>query len=168
MHRRALIATTALLVCRPAAAAAAFTNAGIVLLQPEDVLRSRVPDANALARYIKDVEATTGKVLEAAFQRKPNGAYLVMALRPGGRSKAWLDLEAPLPQATHDALQAALEALPPPGVVGGVVVLAIKASLWGGRPPTKPGPAPQAWREQAARSARKLEVGELVDALWPD
>jgi hypothetical protein len=148
--------------------APAFTNAGILLLQPEDVLRARVKDSHALARYIKDVQAAAAEALDAAFQRRPNGGFVVLALRPGGRSKVWLDLDAPMPEATQHALRAALQALPPPEVQDGVVVLALTASFWGGRPPTRPAPAPPEWRAHAARSERKLEVGELVEALWRD
>lgn len=168
VRRRAAVAAVGLAPWLPAAgAAAAFTNAGIVLLQPEEVLRARVKDAAELARYIKAIEGAATAALEAAFQRRPNGAFVVVALRSGRRSRVWLDLESPMPPATQAALQSALEALPVPEVEGGVVVFAIKASLWGGRPPTRPGPAPASWREQAAAAGRKLEVGELVDLLWP-
>jgi len=157
------------MLAAPAARSAqAFVNAAIVLLQSDDVILARVKSAKELARYIKDIEAAAGASIEGAFQRKPSGGFVVVALKPGRRSKVWLDLDAPLPDATQLALRAGIEAVTAPEVRSGVVVFALKASFWGGRPPQRVAPAPEEWSAEAARAGAKLEVGALVDRLWHD
>lgn len=149
-------------------AAPAFTNAAIVLLQADELMLQRVRSAQELAAYIKAVEVAAGQAIDGAFQRKPAGGFVVVAVKPGGRSRVWLDLDAPLPAATQQALRAGIEAVPAPDVQGGPIVFAFKASFWGGRPPTRGAPAPQQWKDEAARVGQKLEVGALVERLWPD
>ncbi len=149
-----------------AQAAQPLVNAGAVLLQPEEVLRARIASPGAFADYMQGVEAAASQALQAAFQRTPAGGFVVLALRPGNRSKAWLDVEAGMPAATQQAVVQAIEALRAPDIKAGVVIVAIKASFWGGRPPSRPAPAPAAWKEQAARMGRKANIEELIDALW--
>ena len=168
MRRRLLLLSPLLAVWSAVRAAEPFTNAATVLLQPDALMLARVESATALAAYIKRVEVAAGASIAGVFQRKPAGGFVVVAVKPGPRSRVWLDLDTPLPLATQNLLRAGIEAVPAPAVRDGVVVFAFKASFWGGRPPTRGAPAPEEWRAEAARVGAKLEVGELVARLWTD
>lgn len=165
---RALFAVALCLICGLATAAQPFVNAAIVLLQPDEVLRQRIKSPMELAKYIKGVEAAADKSMQTAFQRRPAGGFVVIALKPGRKVKVWLDLDTPMPLPMQDALRAAIEALVAPELVSGVVVFALKASFWGGRPPARAGPAPEEWKAEAARDTAKPEVGALVERVWKD
>jgi hypothetical protein len=164
---RRMVLAAALAMAAPFAyATEPFTNAAILLLQPEEVIQARIKSTSDLAKYMKDIEAAAGTAMQSVFQRKPVGGFVVVALKPPGRSKAWLDLDSPMPEPTQAALRNAIESVPPPKVQDGIVVFAFKASLWGGRPPTRAAPAPEEWKAEAARHAQKLEVGALVEQVW--
>lgn len=175
-HRRALLTSLCLGSIGPAGAQdaapppapAVLAHTDLVLLQPEALLRERTGSTEALARYVQALQQAAVRALEAQFGRRPTGAFLVLAVKPGRRSRAWLDLDSPWPEPLQQTLRRALEAVPPPEVQGGPIVFAIKGSLWGGRVPTRAAPAPQAWRDEARRHEGKLDVAELVLAVWPD
>lgn len=143
-----------------------MVNAGVVLLQPESVLQSRVKDAAEFAAYMQQVEAAAAQAMQAAFQRKAVGGFIVLALRPQRKSKVWLDLDGDLPRPTQLALVQHIEALAAPQVQDGLVVFAVKASFWGGRPPTRAAPAPAEWKAAAELAGSKLAVEALVDRVW--
>jgi hypothetical protein len=168
VNRRCALAAPLLMASSAASAAAAFTNTEVVLLQPEEVLRQRVADAKALASYIRDIDRAANTALESVFQKKPTGGFVAVALKPPRRARIWLDLDPPLPQSTQAALRSAVLSVQAPEVSTGVVVFALKATFWGGRLPTRAAPAPEEWKAEAARLGVKLEVGELVERLWPD
>ena len=151
----------------PGRSAEPLVNAGVVLLQPESVLQSRVKDAAEFAAYMQQVEGAAAQALKGAFQRKPVGGFIVLAIRPQRRSKVWLDLDGDLPTTTRQALVQHIEAVVPPEVQDGLVVFALKASFWGGRPPTRVAPAPAEWKAAAEEAGKKLAVEALVDRVWP-
>jgi hypothetical protein len=150
----------------PGRAVEPLVNAGVVLLQPESLLQRRVKDAAEFAAYMQQVESAAAQALKAAFQRRPLGGFIVLALRPERKSKVWLDLDAELPAPTRQALVQQIEALPAPQVQDGLVVFALKASFWGGRPPTRVAPAPAEWKAAAGQAGSKLDVEALVDKVW--
>ncbi|EHR69591.1 hypothetical protein BurJ1DRAFT_0710 [Burkholderiales bacterium JOSHI_001] len=150
----------------PSHGAEPLVNAGVVLLQPESVLQSRVKDAAEFAAYMQQVEGAAAQALKAAFQRKPVGGFIVLALRPERKCKVWLDLDGELPAPTRNAVVQNIEALAAPQVQDGLVVFALKASFWGGRPPTRVAPAPAEWKAAAEQAGSKLAVEALVDRLW--
>jgi hypothetical protein len=167
LNRRAILAAPLLAVTRAFAAPAAFANPEVVLLQPEDLLRRRIA-GDGLAAYIRDVAEAADAALANVFRKTPAGGLVVIALKPPRRAKVWLDVAPPLPAPTADALGTAVLGVQAPAVTGGVVVFALKAVFWGGRLPTRAAPAPAEWKAEAARLGAKLEVGELVERLWPD
>lgn len=137
----------------------------IVLLQPDYVLRERIPAAS-LAVFIHSLNETAAEVL-AGRDDKPAGGFLVVAIRPGKQSAVWIDAAPVLPTDLADALVARLRAIPPPIVEGGPVVFAVRVGLWGGTPPTKNIPSPEAWEREAKKVGRPLEIGELIERVWP-
>lgn len=158
----------ALLSAIPALALAAepFESKSIMLLQPDFILEERVPSIEALAAYLKAVQDTAAHVLadEAPI---PTGGFLVLAVRPGGRSMAWLDLVPALPDAVDSKLRAAILRVPPFEARAGVVVVALKASLWGGTP-SREFPHPAEWSRAMEGGSEAVEVGDLVNQIWPE
>lgn len=164
--RRALL--LALCVPLPARAAEPVINLGLVLLQPEELMAQRGTTVDAVDGYVARLLATANEALRSEFQRRPSGGFIALAVRPNGRSKVWFDFAPALPASTDNKLRTALEAVPPPDLKSGTVVFGIKLTLWGGSPPTRAAPAPSEWKAQAQQAARRLEVSELVDLVWPE
>lgn len=163
---RALLGTLFFLLPQVVMAADAVTNLGVVLLQHGDVIQQRVQSVDALAEYVRKVEVAAATALQLEFQRKPAGGFIVVAVRPDGKSKSWLDFEPEMPGATQAALRKSIEKVPPLEVKSGVVVFAIKVSVWGGKSPSRFAPAPSEWKAQAQRAGKTLEVSELVELVW--
>lgn len=148
------------------AAAPAYKTNSLTLLQPEQVLRERIGSVEVMAAYIKSLQAAAGAVSAQENSGAPSSGYFVVAVRPGGKSKVWFDFKPALPAPAQERFRAALEAVRPFEPKGGVVVFAMNTSLWGGAP-AQDKPLPPQW-DQAAQSAGKpVEVGDLVDRIWP-
>jgi hypothetical protein len=146
-------------------AKAPYEMKDIVLLQPESVLQERI-SVDTLGAYIRSVNASAAEVL-AGRDYKPTGGFLVVAIRPGNQSAVWIDTDPVLPTDLSRELVARLRAIAPPTVGDGPVVFAVRVSLWGGAPSTKNTPSPEAWEREAKAIGRPLEVGELVERVWP-
>jgi hypothetical protein len=96
-----------------------------------------------------------------------SGGFVVVAVKPGQRSAAWIDVQPGLPPSLVKELIVRLRAVAAPNVVGGPVVFAIKTSIWGGAPPVQQMPKPREWTDAAQKAAVPLETGELVARIWP-
>ncbi|HIV73249.1 MAG TPA: hypothetical protein H9903_20110 [Candidatus Aquabacterium excrementipullorum] len=169
MHRLIIaLSLSALAAWSLPARADAFERSDIVLLQPESVLQPRVPDVQGLANYIDKVSTQAAKVLQSAQAGPPGSGFLVIGIRPGLRSNAWLDFQPPLPQALADAVVRAMRSVTPPAVKGGPVVLAVKGGVWGGSAPARNMPVPQEWRSATGRNGQPLDAGALVERIWRD
>jgi hypothetical protein len=138
----------------------------LVLFQPDFVLKERT-DAEALAAYVKALEASTTAAL-AHRKPTPTAGFLVVAVRPGGTSKVWLDFDPPLPAPADAELRSALEHVKPFSARVGVVVFAIEVTLWGAAPTPKETPWPSDWKAAVDRHGSPLETGDLVDLAWPE
>lgn len=137
----------------------------VVLLQPDAVLQERIMPS-ALAPYIRSVNAVAGEVL-AGEHHEPAGGFLVLAIRPGNQSAAWLDIQPDLPPGLAQVLVSRLRAIPPPAVENGTVIFAIRAGLWGGTPSAEDMPAVKEWTEAAVTAGAPLPIDELVERAWP-
>lgn len=155
-----------MVITATSAQADAMQRSDIVLLQPESVLAPRVPNVQGLATYIDKATAQAAEVTRQAEAGPPTSGFLVIAIRPGLRSNAWLDFQPPLPQPLADAVLRAMRAVTPPAVRGGPVVLAVKASLWGGTATGRDFPAPKEWRAAMDQAGRPLETEALVERTW--
>jgi hypothetical protein len=155
-----------MVITATSAQADALQRADIILLQPESVLAPRVPNVQGLATYIDKATAKAAEVTRQAQAGPPTSGFLVIAIRPGLRSNAWLDFQPPLPPSLADAVVRAMRAITPPAVRGGPVVLAVKASLWGGAAPGRDFPAPKEWRAAMDQAGRPLETEALVERTW--
>ena len=155
----------AMLLSFSAAAAPPYHTESIVLLQPDFVLKERVPSVQSLSEYVKAVQAAAGEAL-AGQEPHPACGYLVLAVRPGGQSMVWLDFKPSLPADSANRLRAAVLRVPTFASRNGVVVFALNSSLWGS--PTSQGfPNPAEWSKAMEGSDEPMEIGDLVDKVWP-
>jgi hypothetical protein len=140
----------------------------VVLLQPGKLIEQRVDGgADALADYLKRLgEAATG-AMRANPQQIPSAGFIVVAVRPGGKTHAWFDFKPALADKTVAALTQAVAGVPPTPVKSGDVVFALRVSLWGAKPPATYAPAPQEWKDAAKQAGHKLDLDTLVDQVWP-
>lgn len=149
-----------------AVAATPYRMHGVTLLQPEFVLNERVASIGALSGYIKAVQVSAEKALSGTTVTPATG-YLVLAVRPGGRSMVWFDFKPALPEPTASRLRAAILEVPAFEAKEGAVVFALNSSLWGAPAPTG-FPSPPEWNSAMQGHAEPLEIGALVDKVWPD
>lgn len=151
----------------PSFAREAYHLEHIMLLQPESVLSERIPGVQQVTDYIKAVGAAADRSLAAEPKPYESAGFIAVAVRPGGLSKVWFDISPTLPADVEARLRQALESVPAFAARNGVVVFALNVTLWGS-PPTGPGsPAPTAWQDAMAGGAEPLEIGALVDKVWP-
>lgn len=139
---------------------------GVTLLQPEHVLQERVSKVTDLSDYLKAVQATVAQAVAASPPHRPASGFIVVAVRPGQKSNAWLDITPPLSQQEASKVLAAAKNVRPPSVRGGVVVVAIKVGLWGGSESAAVSPSPTEWRAAATSAGKPMEVGALVEMVW--
>ena len=91
-----IVATLIFLFSLPVLAASAYRTEGIVLLQPDFVLKERISAAELLSNYIKAVQAVVEVTLNGE-PPSPTSGHLVLAVRPRGQSMVWLDFKPSLP-----------------------------------------------------------------------
>jgi hypothetical protein len=180
----AFLGVGATIQCRAQAARTAKANAALAgllpdaprrpfhpcftqLFQPDDVLRQRVPAATVVGDYLKAIdESLTAFAAEHDFSGQALSLFL--AVRPGRRSRAWVEFQpGGVPAVWERDLVPRLEAVPAPEVTG-LIALATYSLLWGG-PGTKENlfvGVPRAWAEAAG--PKGAEVDDLLDRVWPD
>jgi hypothetical protein len=163
---RSAVLALAASVAQAAVAAEVVSVRNVALLQPDSVLHERGAEAQHMAQYIRTAEATAGSVLRDE-KPTPTAGFIVFAVREGYASKVWLDLVPPLPAATATKLTAALERTQHVPFVGGTIVFAFNVSLWDAAADTRTMPRPQAWIDAAENLPKPIEIGELVDHVWP-
>lgn len=148
------------------APAATLNTGDVVLLQPDAALQQKGLDIDGFAHYVKAAQAlAVAAALPVALP--PASGFVVMAVRAGNRSNAWVDIQPALPTAVEQQLLQNLRKLPPFHVTNGTVLFAIQVMVNGAAPPAKPYPQPQAWQAVAATRTEPVEVEELVQLVWP-
>ncbi|MED5617658.1 hypothetical protein [Ideonella sp. BN130291] len=148
-----------------AVAAEPLTVFNVVLLQSSTVLEERVASVDAMAEYVKAVEAAAREAVSASSARQSVGGFIVVAVRPGQQSKVWLDFDALLDLALKQQIAAKVASVQPFEARQGPVVFALKVALWDGKATRRTVPLPAEWKN-ARRDGAPMEVGELVDSLW--
>lgn len=170
MHRTLVLAAMlACLFAAPLRAAEPYAMRGLVLLQPDAVFRERVSGgAPAMQAYIEAVNAEAARIVEGSEPQRPSAGFIVLAVRPGGRSKIWLDFWPLLPSRTEERLLPTLEKIKPFAARGGTIVFAISASLWGAPPTSEKAPRPNEWTRITRERGAATDAETIVDALWPN
>lgn len=147
-------------------AADPYSVQNIMLLQPDFVLEERV-DVGDLSNYIKSVNVAAATSLATAAKPSPAAGFIVIAVRPSGQSKVWLDFSPALPPALASHLRSSLEQVAPFRAKAGVIVFAINSTLWGAAATTRQSPSPTEWREAMKEKSDPMDVEELVERVWP-
>lgn len=147
-----------------------FVVSNVVLYQTNDVLVARMPSAETLATYIKQLEVILMTHYKDA--KVPEKLDVVIGVRPGNSAKVWFV------SATHaanakefDEIRKQLEAIIPPDVKG-QVVFAITGNIGGAKAAKEDGPfqppIPQEWKDAAKKGdISPTTPDEYLDAAWP-
>jgi hypothetical protein len=152
-----------------ARAAEPFIKHNVVLLQPSAVLEARVSSVDAMAEYIRAVEAAAMQAVRASASQRPAAGFIVIAVRPGPYARVWLDFDAPPPAFdTSRALVANIAAVKPFEVRDGPVVFALKVGLWDAFESKRLAPSPAEWKAATKKAGRQLEIDALIEQVWRD
>ena len=149
-----------------AQAAEPITKSDVVLLQPSSVLEERVPSVDAMADYIKAIEAASREAVLASPLRQSAGGFIVVAVRPGQKSKVWLDFDTLLDSEMSRQIITRATAVPPFEARQGPVVFALKVSLWQGRESRRVAPSPPEWKAATKQAGRQLDLDTLIRRVW--
>ena len=154
-----------LLVCACAQAAEPLTNFNVVLLQPSAIMEKRVADIDAMADYIKAVEAAAREAVITSGAKQAVGGFIVLAVKPGLKSNVWLDFDALLDLEIRKQITPNVRAIKPFEVSEGPVVFALKVATWDGKESKRVAPSPPEWKK-ATQNQKPLEIGRLVEKIW--
>jgi hypothetical protein len=146
-------------------AAEPITNFNVVLLQPSAVMEKRVPNIDAMADYIKAVEAASREAVIASGATQAVGGFIVLAVKPGLKSNVWLDFDALLDLEIRKQINKSVSAIKPFEVTGGPVVFALKVATWDGKESRRVAPSPPEWKKYK-HIGKPLEIGQLVERVW--
>jgi len=159
------VATTAAQEFKFAIVKSGFETTNIVLYQPDDVVRKRLPGAGHLAAYIEKLQGVAAETFAGAT--RPDALDIVVAVRPGSKSRVWLTGPA-LDARTLEDLRKKLEAIPPVEVTEGPVAFAISGKIAGGSPIGEEVPMPQEWRDAVKKLPQPVIIPDgLLEAVWP-
>jgi hypothetical protein len=153
-----------------------FTTDNVVLYQPDDDLRERLPDGDVtgLADYIKQIQSICTEFFAATT--KPENFTIVVAVRPGKRSRVWfISSTLPATDSSRDPLHKRLGALSPCVVRSGPVAFAIVAKLAGGSGKIPKAsdkdfspPLPKEWSDAPLPKNPGPLPDCYLDVIWPD
>jgi len=142
-----------------------FETTNIVLYQPDDVLKKRLPGTGHLAAYIEKVQSAAAGMLGKITT--PETLVIVVAARPDRTSRVWL-MGSDLDEKTQAGLREQLEAIPPVELKDGPVAFAICATLAGGPEFTETPPMPEEWKKAAEKLAQPVEMPDaILKEIWP-
>lgn len=174
--RRALVVLFAILVAPWAAAQdqPPFLVTAMGSYQEESVMQRRIgPEgAQALADYVDAVVRALGDHVVALPRARGASVAMVIAVKPGRQSRAWLvHVEAAVSAELEAALIQRALSVQPVAVDGGPIALYLLADLWGGGAPvvseTDPYPLPMEWLDAIRKSGGGRLPEAALDVLWP-
>jgi hypothetical protein len=139
---------------------------GLVLLQPDEDLRSKGFEVKELAAYATATEAAAAKDLKA-IELEPSAGFIVLAVREGRLSNAWTDFKPALPAEAEAQLIASVRAVAPFAVSHGTVIFALKVTINGATERAEPTPFPAAWRAAMSKRDTPVDAESLVLLVWP-
>jgi hypothetical protein len=166
--RRLLSAALALAAATAAHAVEPLVQHDVVLLEKGELIEQRVDGgSDAMAAYVKKLGEAVTEAMRAHPAQIPSAGFIVVAVRPEGRTRAWFDFKPALAEPTTVALLNAVEKTPAMTVKSREVVFALRVSVWSNQPPKAYAPAPQEWKDATKDMHPKPDVDTLVDMLWP-
>ncbi len=149
-------------------AAEPITNFNVVLLQPGAVMEKRVANIDAMADYIKAVQAASREAVVASGATQAVGGFIVLAVKPGQKSRVWLDFDTLLDLEMRKQITNSVKAIQPFDVTEGPVVFALKVATWDAKESKRVAPSPAEWKQKATRNGKPLEIGKLVEKVWSE
>ena len=162
------IAAGLALACVSARAVEPLVQHDVVLLEKGEIIEQRVDGgSDAMAAYLKTLGRAAAEAMRAHPSQIPSAGFIVVAVRPGGRTHTWFDFKPALADSTMAALAKAVEATPTMTVKRGEIVFALRVSVWSDKPPKAYAPAPQEWKDASKGMHPKPDVDTLVDMVWP-
>ena len=165
---RLLPAALALAAATSAHAVQPLVQHDVVLLEKGDVIEQRVDGgSDAMAAYMKTLGQALTEAMRAHPAQLPTAGFVVVAVRPEGKTRSWFDFKPALADTTTAALAQAVAATPPMKVKSGDIVFALRVSVWSDKPPKAYAPAPQEWKDASKGMHPKPDVDTLVDMVWP-
>jgi hypothetical protein len=151
-----------------------FLVTGMGSYQDEAVLQRRIgPDgAKALADYVDAVVRALGDHVVGLPRAGGASVAMVIAVKPGRQSRAWLvHVEAAVSAELEAELIERALSVQPLAVDGGPIALYVLADLWGGGAPvvseTDPYPVPMEWLQALQQSGGGRLPEAALDVLWP-
>jgi TonB family protein len=142
-----------------------FETTNIVLYQPDEVLKQRLPGAGHLAAYCEKFQSALSE--ELGQVTIPDTLVVVTAVRPDNTSRVWL-MGSALDADTQNALRKKLEAIPPVEVKDGPIAFALCGTIAGGAEFTEIPPLPPEWKKAAeALTPPVLLPDAVLDTVWP-
>ena len=140
----------------------------VVLLQKGDIIEQRVEGgSDAMAAYIKTLGEAVTEAMRAHPAQIPSAGFIVVAVRPEGKTRTWFDFKPALAEPTTVALANAVAKTPALPVKSREIVFALRVSVWSNQPPKAYAPAPQEWKDATKDMHPKPDVDTLVDMVWP-
>ncbi|HEY6353444.1 MAG TPA: hypothetical protein VIY30_03060 [Burkholderiaceae bacterium] len=143
-----------------------ITQFGVVLLQPGPVLEDRVPSVDAMAEYIQSIEAASREAVLASALRQSAAGFIVIAVRPGQKSKVWLDFDSQLDAEMSRQIVAKVTQVRPFEARKGPVVFALKVAVWDGRETRRVAPSPAEWKAATKQAGRPLDIDSMIRRVW--
>jgi hypothetical protein len=136
----------------------------------QEALGERV-SVHDLGDYIKRLQAVCSQFF--AQTTIPEDLSIVVAVKPGKRSKVWfVSSRAPASSERRDDLRAELEAVPPPAVHGGPIAFAIEGRIAGGHTKGEskagPPPVPNEWQDALSKLVEPVPFDRVLPHIWPD
>jgi hypothetical protein len=144
----------------------------ITLYLPQGVIAERLPETRVLADYILALSAKADATFVATERKHGVSGALVVVVKPGKRSRAWVVTGRPaLPAAFVTALEEALGEVAAPET-SGIVAFGLIFDGWGGGAPPTTGrglemPLPDSWVEALGPDGAFLD-DKLILKVWPD
>ena len=165
---RLLAGALALAAATSAHAVQPLIQHDVVLLQKGEVMAPRIEGGtDAMAAYLKTLGEAETETMRAHPSQIPSAGFIVVALRPGNRTRTWFDFKPALADATMAALRRTVETTPTMTIKSGQIVFALRVSVWSDKPPTAYAPAPQEWKDATRDMKPKPDIDTLVDMVWP-
>lgn len=144
-----------------------MTHFNVVLLQPSALMERRVANIDAMADYIKAVQAAAREAVVASGATQAVGGFVVLAVKPGRKARVWLDFDALLDLEMRKHITNNVQAVPAFEVTEGPVVFALKVATWDAKESKRVAPLPIEWKK-ATPKGKPLEIGKLVEKVWND
>ena len=129
-------------------------------------MQSMALDVKQVGDYLLTGHALVERAIKSA-RLQPSSGFIVYAIREGGRSNAWLDMQPPLPPKLEAAIIQSLRAMKPFPVANGTALIAEKVMINGAVEPVGHVPNPAAWRAVMASHHEPVELEALVKLVWP-